>query len=112
MTQVNSANVLRMYFEKVRGPIRKCAVHLPALGRPGPLALRLCGHGLLRAAWAASCPLGRPVACAWAALVVRHLGHRLPAAGPADGRLGLVRLLVAELAILFNMAEACKSVIN
>ena len=82
------------------------------LGRPGPLALRLCGHGLLHAAWAASCPLGRPVACAWATLVMRHLGHRLPAAGPADGRLGLVRLWVAELAILFNMAEACKSVIN
>ena len=101
-----------MYFEKVRGPIRKCAVHLPALGRPGPLALHLYGHGLLRAAWAASCPLGRPVACAWAALVVHHLGHRLPAAGPVDGRLGLVLLWVAELAILFNMAEVCKSVIN
>ena len=34
MTLVNSANVLRVYFEKVRGPVRTCAVHLPALGRP------------------------------------------------------------------------------
>ena len=34
MTQVNSDNVLWVYFEKVRGPVRKCVVHLPALGWP------------------------------------------------------------------------------
>ena len=45
-------------------------------------------------------PAGPACGLRLGALVVRHLGHRLPAAGPADGRLGLVRLWVVFLFLL------------
>ena len=81
------------------------------LGRPAVAAFRL-GR---RVAWAGHllglAPLRATRAAhpSWAALSWWATQRPRP---PPDGWLGLVRLRVAELAILFNTAEVCKSVIN